>query len=536
MDDRFDRFDKSVNNWLEKVHEPEPTLEEILLDEVPPEVAPSPETPAPKKKPTAKRSSGEPKSLNDMLEDAKEATEKFYYEENEERRKALESPPEAFVEPPDRTYATDDADRLLTIPGFVTDYVNCLRGMEAPTLMGIWGALWTVSSALARDAWIKWFPKPLWPNIYVMIVAPPALCRKSSSMDIGVELLSEFPARLPSSVDEFLKGQHLVSSKSTAEGMLALLKPEERPYFSKSGGKILNAKRTSKVTIAVSELPTFLGKQQYNMGLISLLLDLYDCKDKDREITRGRGPEEYEGIYATMIGAIAPDGLRGSIPTEAFGGGFMSRVVTVYQEIPTKIYSRPHILPGYPHPRDLVQKLAWIAHSVKGEYDLSPEADEFFDRWYTSWKTTLFEQSHLNSETFRTDTIILKTAMLLRAQEYTPGRTIELKHMKLATQLVIFTINRSKPILREAAVEGNTYGDYMVKIRKVLLKHQELTRRILMQKVSSAGIRSEDVTEIVTQLSQEGWLEILDPNGNQLLTASTSGKEVYRIVPEVANE
>jgi hypothetical protein len=520
MDGRFDKYQASIEDYYAGIRRQLAATKDPAPVEAPSPLVEPPPAPAEKKKASA------PKTKDDILDDVEDMMESWFLDPNPELLKAIEETPAPFIEPDVKQYPVDYADGLLPPPGFVTDYVNCMRGMESPTIMGLWGALWTLSSALSRDAWLKWYPKPMWPNLYVIVVAPPALCRKSTALDIGASLLTEFTALLPSPPAAFAKQQNIITSKATSDGILGDIKPQSRMFTSRDQTLVQSIRRGSKATFAISELPTFLGKQQYNQSLISLLLDLYDCKDYDSELTRGRGREPFENIYATLMGAITPDGLHDSIPAEAFGGGFMSRVISVYETIPTKIYSRPRVIPGYPITKDLVPKLAWIAHHCQGEYDLSPEADAMYDAWYLSWKQRLFANEQHLTETFRTDSIILKVAMLLRVQEYKLGNVIEVEHIQAAIDLVQFTLSRSQVVLREVRANSSAFGDAYSKIRKIIQERGSIERKALLQRLSYAGINAETITEIVNQLGEEGFLEIRLDDKRQLV-ASKQSKEQY---------
>ena len=97
----------------------------------------------------------------------------------------------------------------------------------------------------------------------------------------------------------------------------------------------------SQAAFVISELSSLLGKQNYNEGLVGKLTDLYDCKDYDDDTTISRGYKAFEDIYVTLLGATTRTALEESIPEAAFGEGFMSRVVLVYQHQRTRAYPEP---------------------------------------------------------------------------------------------------------------------------------------------------------------------------------------------------
>ena len=440
--------------------------------------------------------------------------------------------PTAFVEPVgEKSYITDMVDSILPTPGFITDFVNTGRGMESPTLFFVWNALWLLSTVLKREAWLRWYPNKLYPNLYVLLVAPPALCRKSSSMHIALNLLRDLPNCLPSTVDSYKKSTQLITGKTTPEGLLTAMAPDQKVFIQRnpdgSPEKMIKVDKGSQLALSVSELAVFLGKQQYNSGLVTLLTDLFDCKDADSEITRSNGNKPLKDIYVTLFGAITPDGMKMSIPEEAFGGGFMSRVVIAYQDTPTKVYSIPKPMPNYPVWEDLRYKLAWIAMHAHGEYYLTPEAELFYDSWYRNWKAKMFSSPDNQHKDNRLDSLILRVALLMRVQEYREGTDITIENIQDARRLLEYTIHSGEHALED--IGATSYGKCYNAVRKYLTRRGAATRRELSQYMSSRGITALEITSVVEQLVVEGVIS-MTINGTNLDRSTASGKELYSLI------
>lgn len=463
----------------------------------------------------------------------KKSLEQVFITRNEAMVEALSQVPIAFVEPQEKSYTQDAVDRLLPAPGFLTDFVNTGRGMESPTLFFVWNCLWLISTVMKREAWLRWYPGKLWPNLYVILVAPPSLCRKSSSLNIATSLLRDLPHTMPDSLEAYKKDTKIITGKTTPEGLLGTLVPEKRVFLEGTPdggtGRMVTVEKGSQVAISISEFATFLGKQQYTSGMVNLLTDLFDCQDTNSEITRGRGDIPLKDIYVTLMAAITPDGLKLSIPEEAFGGGFMSRLMVAYQDVPTKIYSIPKAIEGYPTVDDLRTKLAWIALNARGEYYLTPEAFQYYDEWYHKWKASLFAQGMENKEEFRTDSLMLRTALLLRAQEYRVGQDITLENIKTAKRLVEYTTATAKRATED--VGATRYQVHLNAIKRVLQRRGEMTRRQLSQFMSPRGATSQEISQVVEQLAVEGFLKIRLA-GSILEQSSGRGNETYELMEE----
>lgn len=456
------------------------------------------------------------------------------YAYDQEKAALLARPPVAFIEPPQVEYLTDYTDTILPRPGFVTDFINTSRGMEVPTVFMLWGALWAVSSILARHAWLKWYPKKLWPNLYCVLVAMPGLCTKSTALDVASDLVIRVPDLLPSNIEQFEKTLPMVTGKATADGILRELAPEERIFLVPEDNSMRIVQRGSKAIFNISELTTFLNNQQYNANLTSTMTALYDCRETDSELTRGRGREPLRDIYVTFIGGTTPEHMKTSMPAEALGGGFMSRTVVVYQDIPTKIYPQPLQLAGYPSPDDIIPRLAWIAHHARGEYVLTPEAQELYSAEYYGWKQRLMDNvsSEIAGET-RYAVILLKVAMLLRAQEYRLGNDITVDNVRDAIRIMNYTLHNSKVVTDD--VGKSDHMRWLNSTKRIIGRKGAVTRAWLQQRMSAKGCRAESLDAIVRQLVTEEFMTI-ELDGRLLQYTTGTGKEVYSITAKALEE
>ena len=336
---------------------------------------------------------------------------------------------------------------------------------------------------------------------------------------------------MPSTLEAYKKETKIFTGKLTPEGMLAALTPDTKLFFKREesgvGAKLVTVKKGSQIALAISEFAVFLGKQQSNTGMVTLLTDLFDCKDVDAEVTRGRGEKPLEDIYVTLLGAITPDGLKMSIPEEAFGGGFMSRMIIAYQNIPTKLYSMPKRVEGYPEWEDLSSKLAWIAMNAKGEYSLTAEAEAYYDSWYMNWKANLFTNGVDRPEENRIDSLILRVALLMRVQEYREGTDITIENIENARRLIEYTVSTSKQATED--VGGSPYSLHLNAVKRLLERRGRVTRKDLSQYMSSRGANAKELSEIVDQLSVEGFLQIRI-NDTVLTQSTNTGKELYELL------
>jgi hypothetical protein len=64
---------------------------------------------------------------------------------------------------------------------------------EAPKRMYFWTGVSTLAGALRRRVWIDQFYFQWYCNMYVILVAPPGVVSKTTTADVGMNLLRQVP-------------------------------------------------------------------------------------------------------------------------------------------------------------------------------------------------------------------------------------------------------------------------------------------------------------------------------------------------------
>jgi hypothetical protein len=307
----------------------------------------------------------------------------------------------------------------------------------------------------------------------------------------------------------YRKALNLHHSKITPEAINDLLAPTTEIF---NGQEV---PRGSEVAFIVSELTTFLGKQKYNVGLVDALTKLYDSRDVDDEMTRGQGKKEFRDIYVTLFGATTPSSFRDSIPPEAFGGGFMSRVVIVKEDKPTRYFPLPMAVPGSADAGELAQRLSWIALNAVGNYTFSKEAYERYTKWYRKFKDSLVD--HPNGDSLaRLDTNLIKLSIIMRAQRYEVGNVITERDFEDALNLLLYTYDGLDDFMRE--VSSNPWEQQQMKVKKVLQSFQTGSQSTLWKMFVAQGIPENVIEAHMLQLRNAGLVEMDATSGTMKYT------------------
>jgi hypothetical protein len=418
-------------------------------------------------------------------------------------------PPIAFDEgqDEDRFWEEEEWDSLLPRrKGWITDYIYASRGFEAPTAFALWSGFFTISSALRRDAWIDWSPlPPFFPNIYVILVSPPGICKKSTIINFGMRALEESKKYLTDENLIRLKQYLIIRNKCTSEKLLYDLAERSK----KKVELIIDGKGEIRplgcpAILVAPELATFIGKQQYNEGMIATLLELYDNAEKVGYNTKAHGDLTLRRVYTTFIGGTTIAGLKDSVPSAAMGDGFLSRTIMIYQASPTRVYPKPKLVKNGPSNEELAKRLSWVTSTAIGEYRLSPEAEEYHDKWYRKWKTQLTQNETEMHMTSRMDGTLLKLALLIKAQGYDESRVIELQDMEDAKRLMDATA-KTGPDITNQVLEPDHWRHFL-RIEKYIKERQPVTRAQLMQ---NCKLDSKQATQTVNYLRDIGKIKII---------------------------
>jgi len=249
---------------------------------------------------------------------------------------------------------------LLTLLELVED-------TEAPRDFWMWSGIFTLTAALQRRVWLPYGFDPIFPNLFVILVAPPGRCRKGGPVSLSRNLLHD--VRIHVSVDS-------MSKRALTKEMAELGKSQYFQYRSEDGNQEICP--NTAIAIVSKEMSSLLALDP--KAMIEALTDLFDAHEKWAYKTSGVGEDFLYGVCINMLAATTPSWIAANLPEEAIGGGFTSRLVLVHGE---KKYKRVPI-PSLPDPEmraALVYDLGRIANFV-GEFRWGGDARQVFEEWY----------------------------------------------------------------------------------------------------------------------------------------------------------
>ena len=253
-------------------------------------------------------------------------------------------------------------------------YIEYTKEQESPKAFNLMTGFAVLSAAVGRNVWLPRIKYTIFPNLYIIMIAASAKCRKSVAVGIGRKLLI--------AMDE---PPMIFAQKITPEALIDAItesKVNEQCY-----GLIFS-----------DELSVFLSADAMKRGIIPVLTSFYDSHSKWEYHTKGRGKQVIKNSSLSMLAATTRDDFISSMPKSAIGGGFTSRLLLVYEEHPSQLkLFNPVNFSGEEVEetdkevvlkRNLIADLNYIKKKIKGKMSFSKEAKASALKWYESEQET----------------------------------------------------------------------------------------------------------------------------------------------------
>jgi hypothetical protein len=246
------------------------------------------------------------------------------------------------------------------------------RASESPDAFHFWTGVGTIAGALRRRVWIDMRHFQWTPNFYIILVGPPGIAAKSTSIRIGIDLLS--------AVDGIKFGPQSMTWQSLTKSLEEAI--EYVRYIDKNGDDQIIA--MSPVTCSVPELGTFLKMD--DSALVDVLVDMWDGQVSEwGHRTKTAGSVEIKNPWLNLLACTTPSWLEEHFPTSMIGGGLTSRIMFVYGDKKRHLVAYPDAqIPEATYNADrtaLIEDLKRIA-LLSGSYQLSNAARRWGESWY----------------------------------------------------------------------------------------------------------------------------------------------------------
>lgn len=392
-----------------------------------------------------------------------------------------------------------------------------------PRLFHESAGLWLLSVALARRLTLNVGFGPIYPNLYVVWIAPTTLHRKTTALEVARSLARRvFP--------------HLLAAQDTTpEAFLSDLAGREPANYDKMTPEQKERWQAARNFAAqrgwlLDELSGLLASagKDYNAGLIEALLRFYDCTPYSRS-TQKQGWLEIDNPYLALIGASTPAALAQHLLVERlWSDGFWPRFALLTPETDRPDWIEPTEVT---EPAALAAELSQLYHRLPRP--VWPEAPKALNVTVEGQALALWrEYNRALSHTLltpdvdrrlwgaygRLPTHALKVAMIYASLEWdqpAPAPHIEEPHMRQALKVCERWRASAHRALELASQTG--YDERRRRILRQLSRHEprgatlrDLCRSMRDMKPDEIGdmlrqlVASGDVDELPSEVTAHG--------------------------------
>ena len=290
-------------------------------------------------------------------------------------------------------------------------YCDFTATSEAPLDFHFWTGVSTIAAVLRRRVWkdellFKWTP-----NFYIIFVGPAGIVTKSTTLNIGFQMLRAVP--------NISFGPDSMTWHGLAKRFEQAV---EYAKYRDPTGKETNI-LMSPLTCSISELGTFLRPD--DKALVSFLTDVWDGKERPFDhVTKDSGALKIENPWLNIIGATTPEWMQDNFPASMLTQGIGSRIVFVYGETKRHLTAYPSRAqrPADYHvaEKKLIEDLMEMSKLV-GPYELTDDAYRWGEAWYArhhgTSRSTSMASGRYGGYLARKQTHLHKLAMVLSAAQ-----------------------------------------------------------------------------------------------------------------------
>lgn len=273
---------------------------------------------------------------------------------------------------------------------WIESYVEQTKDVPSPECFRLWSAITAVSGALERKTFSVGRAGPIYPNLFTLLVGPPA-----SGKTNAISPIRNLWAKL--------KLLNIGPDNVTKAALLDALGRAMRTIVPNGAG---HANAFSSMAVPCSEFGVFFA--HHDLEFLSVINSIFDNPPFYKEERRASGVLEIIKPHLVLLAGTQPDFLNSFLPEEAWGMGFTSRLIMIYADKapPTDLFGTETITST-----NLAPELAKI-FALHGEYNWSVQAMNEINAWHRLGSPPVPSHSKLLHYNGRRTLHVIKLAMI----------------------------------------------------------------------------------------------------------------------------
>lgn len=202
---------------------------------------------------------------------------------------------------------------------WVQSFVEVTENLSSPLLFRKWAAISTIAGALERKVWVRTMGSNVYPNMYVILVAPPGVGKSEVTWRVR-------------QLWESLEDHKVASSSVTKASLIDEIAAAGRRVVVTTA-KLGESPVVSfnSLLLCSNELGVLLPA--YENEFMNTLTDIWDGKgysESRRHSKNKDGPIVIKSPQLNLLAACTPSYLTHTLPEGAWDQGFLSRTMLIY--------------------------------------------------------------------------------------------------------------------------------------------------------------------------------------------------------------
>lgn len=296
---------------------------------------------------------------------------------------------------------------------WVDDFLELTEHIPSPPIFRKWAAISVIAAAMERKVWVRTYGSHLYPNLYVILVAPPGVGK------------TEVTWRARDMISS-LTGHHIAHSSVTKASLIDNLNDATRSVTRPEQVPAVLAYHS--LFICQNELGVLIPA--YDNEFMNTLTDLYDGKPYSEKRRTRAINIEIAKPNLNMLAACTPAYLTSTLPEGAWDQGFTSRILLIYSGEGVKRSLFAETEENEELDKVMREDLVRIG-DMSGKMAFSQEAADMLDAWHLNDGEPKPDHPRLHHYNTRRTAQVIKLSMIASAAEGA-DMVIQLSHVQQA--------------------------------------------------------------------------------------------------------
>jgi Protein of unknown function (DUF3987) len=249
---------------------------------------------------------------------------------------------------------------------WINKLLSASEQAETPVEWIYWSGIATISAVVSPNVYInRGGIYKLSPNVFIMLIG-------ESGLGKG------FPITISKVLVNMTKVTRVISGSNTIAAILQNLGNTETdektgvPKFKDSRGYIVSG-----------EFSTLFQEDKRSLPIITELYDTHYSQDWTNS-TKNSGVDKLNNVCITLFGGSTPEHFAAVVPEADVKGGFVGRILTVYQEARSKVNPLDDTDADNDFPfKQLAEYLKEIS-LIQGPFKFTSESRQYWRDWYNA--------------------------------------------------------------------------------------------------------------------------------------------------------